>query len=474
MSALDALRTSLSGMNAQSTKLAGISNNIANSSTVGYKRVSTQFESLVLEGSSTGAYAMAGTTAHNRVAIGQVGQVQRTGVDTDIAVNGSGFIVVNDQADSNGAYLVTRAGSFRTDQFGNLVNSAGYFLQGVRLDAAGNPIGSLGDDNVDSLTTVNVNNFTASAAPTTEMTFWVNLPADQTSGSLTPLPAEDAFQTTVDYYDTLGKAQTLTYRYTPASQPVPSVTGQTNTWTLEVFDSASGSGNVDDPSRLVGLVGLEFDTATGTAGMIKAVRDAGGTHGTPGSQLTAGVPNPDDYGTTSLGAAVGTYNTTRGTLSITTGGGVTIPINIGAIGSAAGMTQLQGDFVTTRVEKDGSAFGLLQGVSFTEDGKVLATFSNGQSRPIYQLKLAMFANPDGLNPVGGDAYQMATTAGAVRLLNPGTGAAGTTAGGALEASTVDIGTELTNLIETQRAYSSNATVIRTSDQMLEEAANLKR
>ncbi|MDO9713405.1 flagellar hook protein FlgE [Paracraurococcus lichenis] len=481
MSALDALRTSLSGMNAQTTKLSGISNNIANSSTVGYKRVSTQFESLVLDGAASGATAMAGTAAHNRVAISQVGQVQNTGVDTDIAVNGSGFFVVNEHAASNGKYLATRAGSFRTDQFGNLVNSAGYFLQGTKLDANGLPIGSVGDNNVDSLQTVNVNSVTATAAATTKMTFFANLPASQT-GAISPAPAVDAFQSSVDYYDPLGKAQTLTYRFTPklaAAAVPPAVTAETNTWTLQVFDSATGTGPSDDPTRQVAAIGLEFNPSLGLGGTIKRVYDATGT-GTlypavvapATSQLSGGVPNPDH--TASTITPRGVYNPSAGTLTITTGGGVTLPISIGTVGGTASITQLEGDFTATRIEKDGSAFGMLQRVNVSDDGKVVATFSNGQSRPIYQLKLALFANPDGLNPVRGDAYEMVPGAGSVRLLNPGVGAAGATSGGALEASNVDIGTELTNLIETQRAYSSNASVIHTADQMLEEATNLKR
>ncbi|MBK1659949.1 flagellar hook protein FlgE [Paracraurococcus ruber] len=465
MSALDALRTSLSGMNAQTTKLAGISNNIANSSTVGYKRVSTQFESLVLDGASSGSTAMAGTAAHNRVSISQVGQVQKTGVDTDIAVNGNGFFVVNEHAASNGKYLATRAGSFRTDEFGNLVNSAGYFLQGTKLGANGQAVGSLGDNNVDSLQTVNINSVSASAAPTTAMKFYANLPADQT-GNITPPPSANAFQSSVDYYDPLGKAQTLTFTFTPklAAAGAP----DTNIWSLQVTDSATpAAGNP------VASVAIEFNTGATNAGTIKGVYAGNGLQTDSASPSTlAAVPNPDHTATTV--SPVGTYDPTLGTLTIATGGGVTLPIDIGAIGATAGMTQLQGDFTATRIEKDGSAFGLLQRVSVADDGKVMATFSNGQSRPIYQLKLALFANPDGLNPVRGDAYEMAKDAGAVRLLNPGTGAAGATSGGALEASNVDIGTELTNLIETQRAYSSNASVIHTADQMLQEAADLKR
>jgi flagellar hook protein FlgE len=492
MTAINALRTSTSGLNAQATKLAGISNNIANSSTVGYKRVDTQFESLVLEGTSSGSTALAGTAAHNRVEISKVGQVQSTGIDTDIAVNGNGFLVVNEDAGSDGKYLATRAGSFRPDANGNLVNAAGYYLQGVKLGADGLPVGNLGDNNLESLSTVNISNTSVASSPTTEMTFWANLPSAQTAPTLTP-PDHDTFISSVDYYDALGASQTLTYRFTPVVQDPATATGHSNQWTLEIFDSATGTGAAaTDSSRLVGRFGMEFwDETAGPnkAGTIKSLIDADGSHSkvsgfTSGTNL---VPDPATYGQDSTGVGGdadtlpdtvdgrGTYDAILGRLNIrVAGGAVDLPIKIGALDSISGMTQLAGNYTPVKVEKDGSAFGLLERVSVEKDGKVMATFSNGQSRAIYQVKLAVFPNADGLNPVRGDAYELSRQAGVVRLLTAGEGSAGTTSGGALEASNVDIGTELTNLIETQRAYSSNASVVRTADQMLEEATSLKR
>jgi flagellar hook protein FlgE len=480
MTAINALRTSTSGLNAQANKLAGISNNIANSSTVGYKRVDTQFESLVLEGTSSGSTALAGTTAHNRVEISKVGQVQSTGIDTDIAVNGNGFLVVNEGSGSNGKYLATRAGSFRPDASGNLVNAAGYYLQGVKLGADGLPVGNMGDNNLESLTTVNISNTSVASSPTTQMTFWANLPSTATAPSDIK-PDHNAFVSSVDYYDALGASQTLTYRFTPVvanATPTPPP-GNSNQWTLEIFDSATGTGEATDSSRVVGAVGVEFWNETAganRAGTIKSMFAENGPHTKPtsGPALSA-VPNPADYGATAATTAKGAYSVINGTLAVkVAGGAVELPIKVGTLDSISGITQLAGSYTPVKVEKDGSAFGLLERVSVENDGKVIATFSNGQSRAIYQVKLAVFPNADGLNPVRGDAYELSREAGAVRLLTAGEGAAGTTSGGALESSNVDIGTELTNLIETQRAYSSNASVVRTADQMLEEATNLKR
>lgn len=489
MTAINALRTSTSGLNAQATKLAGISNNIANSSTVGYKRVDTQFESLVLEGTSSGSTALAGTAAHNRVEISKVGQVQSTGIDTDIAVNGNGFLVVNEGAGSDGKYLATRAGSFRPDANGNLVNAAGYYLQGVKLGADGLPVGNMGDNNLESLTTVNISDTSVASSPTTQMTFWANLPSTQTAPADVK-PNNNAFVSSVDYYDALGASQTLTYRFTPVVPDMGAGTTNSNSWTLEIFDSATGAGDAADESRCVAMIGLEFwdeKAEAGKAGTIKAVIDQDGRN-TKSSPLTAaGVPNPVTHGQdktttdpawTATVSAKGDYDPLTGSLTVNVANdgarSVKLPIKIGVPDSISGVTQLAGNYTPVKVEKDGSAFGMLERVSVENDGKVVATFSNGQSRAIYQVKLAVFPNADGLNPVRGDAYELSRAAGAVRLLTAGEGSAGTTSGGALESSNVDIGTELTNLIETQRAYSSNASVVRTADQMLEEATNLKR
>lgn len=430
MSNLDAFRSSVTGMAAQSAKLSAISNNIANASTTGFKRTDTQFESMVLGTAAGGAPIAAGTRAVQRVEISKAGQLQSTGNPTDIAISGGGFLVVNRAADDSGAFLATRAGSFRLDAEGNLVNGAGYFLQGVPTDATGAMTGGDGTT-LGGLKTVNLSGVAVDAAPTTRMGFWANLPVGQTTAGA----AGTAYGSSVDYYDPLGRAQTLTFRFAPT---VATEAGtSSNTWTMTVADSASGA----DP---IGTVTLGFDGGTGR------LKQVGG-------------------------ADAAAYDAATGALTVKAGGGTQpIAIDIGMPGSASGLTQLSGDFFETRVDKDGAAPGTLQGVTVASDGKVVASFTNGQSRPVYQLRLATVTNPDGLTPVQGDAFEFSTRAGELRLGNPGEGTAGTTVGGALESSNVDMNVELTNLIETQRAYSSNATVIRTADEMLQETNNLKR
>jgi flagellar hook protein FlgE len=122
--------------------------------------------------------------------------------------------------------------------------------------------------------------------------------------------------------------------------------------------------------------------------------------------------------------------------------------------------------------QNGAPFGVLQGVSIGNDGIVSASFSNGTTRPIYQVDLVKVPNPDGLTPASGDAFNMSLEAGVPQIITPGQGGVGTLDAGSLEGSNVDITSQLTNMIQTQRAYSSNAMVVQTANQMLDTIAHL--
>ena len=432
MSINTALDSALSGLTAEAARLSSISSNVANSSTVGYKASETDFESMVL-GTGNGASSVAGATPVSWSDISTAGQIQSTGVNTDIAINGQGFMVVKDSPTANGSTYLTQAGSFRPDANGNLVNAGGYFLQGQAIDASGTagPV----PQNLSGLTTVNVSNLSVAAAPTTAMTFAANLPASDTASSATtPTPSSSTMQ----YYDGLGTAQTLQFQFVPTQ--AASGSPATNTWTMNIYDSASST-----PTTPTASATMSFSSTGASAGELATVTPTGGT-----------------------------YDPTAGTFSITTGDGSTLPINIGAIGSPGGMTQLDGSYTATKESQNGSGFGTLQGVTIGTGGIVTAAFSNGATRPIYQLDLAMVANPDGLTAANGGAFSISPDAGTPQLFQAGTGPVGTTEAGSLEGSNVDLNTELTNLIATQRAYSSSAEVIQIADQMLDVVNHLNQ
>src|SRR5690606_22868436 len=151
----------VSGLNAQSRSLAMISDNVSNVSTTGYKGASAQFASLVTRAAGAAGYSPGGVRTFTHYAITQQGLIQSTASATDVAIAGNGFFVVNTLPDGSGSQFSTRAGAFEPDAEGRLVNPAGVYLQGWRLDANGAPI------NVNQLETVDIDVATGTASPTT-------------------------------------------------------------------------------------------------------------------------------------------------------------------------------------------------------------------------------------------------------------------------------------------------------------------
>jgi flagellar hook protein FlgE len=174
-------------------------------------------------------------------------------------------------------------------------------------------------------------------------------------------------------------------------------------------------------------------------------------------------------------AASATYDNLTGVISLGTETG-TVETFIGTPETVTGLTQTGAlEQSSIRLDyKDGSGYGEYKGVEIDQRGIVRAYFTNDQFRPIYQIPVINFANPNDLEPVGAQAYAVTTSAGNMALGNSGEQLSGKIIGYALTKSTVDVAQELTQLIETQRAYSSNAKIIQTVDEMLQETTNIKR
>ena len=151
-----------------------------------------------------------------------------------------------------------------------------------------------------------------------------------------------------------------------------------------------------------------------------------------------------------------------------------IELSIGAIGDTSGLTQLSDTFAPTAIVKNGSPVGNLTGVEIDENGFVHALYDSGFTRTIYQIPLADVPNPNGLEALSNQVYQVSSDSGAFFLWDAGDGPTGEVVGYAREESATDVAAELTQLIQTQRAYSSNAKIIQTVDEMLQETTNIKR
>jgi flagellar hook protein FlgE len=419
MSIYGAMFAGVSGLAAQSNALGMISDNIANVNTIGYKGVSARFSTLVTQAATQTTHTPGGVMSSPYSFINRQGLLQGSSSGTDLAVAGQGFFVVNQAANPGFGddFYFTRAGSFNPDQNGNLVNAAGYYLQGYDLRNGTPPPSS---STFTGLQTVNISNLSGSAAATTGIALGVNLPS---TAAVT-----DSFSVTAQVFDSLGNAHDMDVVFTKTAL---------NTWSWAASDPTM-DGGATSSGTAVGSGDIVFDT-----------------DGTP---LTFSPVAPS--------VALSGFTTGAGNSTVT--------LDLGNVGGTNGMTQFAGDFTISNIDQDGVRFGNYTGITINEEGIVTALFDNGQRLDIYQLPLGMFRNPNGLESRSGNVYLETNRSGNFQLNLAGNGGAGDIAPAALESSTVDLAEEFTKMIITQRAYSANTKVITTADDMLDELIRVKR
>ncbi|MBI1264010.1 MAG: flagellar hook-basal body complex protein [Alphaproteobacteria bacterium] len=463
MSINSAMIAGASGLLANSSALAAISDNIANVNTTGFKRVNTVFTpNYKVSGGGEARYSSGGVTSNSRLDIASAGILNPSASPTHLAIDGNGFFVVRGSpaasAGSNAA-LFTRSGAFQTDSSGFLRNDAGMYLYGwpVRADGtvAQNP------SNLDELEAVNLSNIGGAAEATSSIRINANLQASQAvspaaatydvanpafnmaSGAVTP-----DFQRTIQVFDTQGgvRSVTLSMLKSPTA----------NQWFTELHvepagDVVTGAG-LNNGQIATGVVAFDtngrIDPATTTL------------------PTTLSFLSSDFAG--ALGANQAQWAPSTGV------GAQSISLDFGTAGSPGGITQFDSPSTLNSTTVDGALFGAFAGVEVSQDGFVSARFSNGVVRQIYQIPIATVANPNGMASVGGASFQVTENSGVFTMNVPGRGAAGSIASSSVENSNVDIATEFSNLIVTQRAYSASSRIITTADEMLAEAIQMKR
>ncbi|KAA0591850.1 flagellar hook protein FlgE [Azospirillum lipoferum] len=414
MSLYSAMRSGVSGMSAQSSRLAAISDNISNSQTVGYKRATVDFSTLVTSPGSRSTYTASGVQSATHYQVQQDGTILGTGSSTDMAISGNGFFVVGNKASGTPQYSLTRAGSFLPDEAGFLHNNAGQYLEAWKLNPDGT-MPNVSTSRFDDLQSVNIGNLVYGGSKTTQMDFSGNLPAQAVAG--------DSFTSSPTFYDGLGNPLDLSLTWTKTATP--------NQWTLTAT-GPTGYTVTGAPATL---------TFAATGPYAGKPVDGAGLPLDPMPSLTVNspaTPTADSF-TMSLG----------------------------------NVTQLNGDYVPT-VTGDGAKVGQVTSVNIDDSGKLWVMYDNGARQALYQIPIATVTNPDGLVAQDGNTYTLGADTGTLTLGAGKQGSAGSVVGSALEQSNVDIATELVSLIETQRAYSSSATLVRTADEMVEETTRLKR
>jgi flagellar hook protein FlgE len=284
------------------------------------------------------------------------------------------------------------------------------------------------------MTTVNIGNIGLSAASTDKITILGNLPS-QDSGLTTP---GAPFTTSSEYFTGLGASERVSLNW--------QATTTKNEWVVSVADTNGAS---------LGSVTVLFN-------------DSGSLAGSPlsYSNVTSSAVAPSAFA----------FDTATGKASLTLNNGTTpqvIEIDLGAPGTFGGITQFAGDF-TQSFNRNGSNLGELMRTEIDETGTLFGVFDNGQRRPLFQIPVGTVANPNGLVELKGNAYALSGSTGSFFAAQGNTGSTGSVNSNALEGSNVDIAEEMTDLIKAQRAFSTNAKVITTVDDMMDETTRLKR
>lgn len=436
MSLFGSLTAAISGLTAQSRALGDISDNVANSQTVGYKRVDTSFESYVTQSNAemNAPGAVVARPDYTNSVQGTIQQVD--GAPLSLAISGQGyFSVAMAKGAQNGMpvfderQFFTRAGDVSVDKNGYLVNSSGYYLQGWPADGAGNP-----DRTV--LAPIRTNQQVFNPVATSEIDIGANLPPD---AATTPV-----IQSKI--YDALGNLHTVNLTFTKTAE---------NAWTLAI--------NAPDatPSTTLGTVALGFNSSnTGSipAGTLSRMSGATGSVTLPGSTATgdpAAIAFSADFG--------------QGAQKVT--------LNLGQFNVAQGLTQYANS--TSEVEvrnnaQNGVPLGAYSGLSIGDNGDVTVNYDNGQSRVIARIPLVAFSDPDKLQRLDGQAFMRTPESGEARVTDIASNGVGKLVTGSVESSNVDIASEFTKLIVAQRAYSANTKVVTTSDEMLQDTINMRR
>jgi flagellar hook protein FlgE len=424
MSLFGALTTAISGLGSQSRSLGHISDNVANSQTVGFKRIDTNFVSY-LTSSSASAHSPGTVVARPSYTNTVQGTIEQSDYPLALAIGGQGFFsVASSQGTVNGLptfedrQFYTRAGDFRMDRDGYIRNGSGYYLQGWPIDATTN------EPDRTIINPIRIDQQVFNPVPTTEIDYSAFLPATAAVGNV--------YTSQANAYDALGIRQPVNLTFTKTA---------TNTWDLTV-----GAPNSTPAS--FGPTTLTFgDGVTGNSGTIVAIGGVG----------VAGDPAIFSIGT----------NFGQGTQSI--------DINFGTFNEATGLTQFDADDFSVRNQsQNGVPLGAYAGVTLAENGDVFVNYDNGQSRIAGRIPLVAFNDPDKLQRLDGQAFQRTLESGEARVTDASSNGVGKLVTGSIERANVDIANEFTKLIVAQRAYTANTRIVTTADELLQETINMKR
>lgn len=421
---LTSLFTGISGLNANSLALSVIGDNVANANTVGFKASRANFGDILSQtlGGSSAMQIGRGAMIIDIQKLFSQGTLETTSNPLDLAIEGDGFFVIRQE---NGPTYYTRAGQFRINKDGYMVDPNGYLLQAYQIDANGNLTGGIGD--------VYLAGLASSPSASSNITMQVNLdsrdsvaqPWTFTSGTTLPASNTYNYSTAITIYDSQGNPH-LVYAYFRKTDQ--------NEWEARI---------VYDNRQSVPPGSVNYVEATGSP--ITLTFDANGNlTSTPTGSLT--------------------FN-----FAYWTGGG-TQPVTINLSNS----TQFGSPNAVFFQNQNGYTAGNLIAVTVDQDGVIAGVFTNGQVRNVAQVVLAKFVAAHNLTKVGKNLFLESFSSGGPTYGAPGTVGVGKVFANSLEASNVDLAEEFIRMIAAQRGYQANVRVITTTDNMLNELMNIVR
>jgi flagellar hook protein FlgE len=506
----------LSGLNGAAKSLDVIGNNIANASTVGFKGSQAQFADVYansLNGAG-GNQAGIGTKVSQIAQQFTQGNVESSANPLDIAINGAGFFRMS----VAGATQYSRNGQFSLDKEGYMVNAQGAKLTGYGASATGGLLAG-------SPVPLQINTADLKPVATTRVDTVMNLDSGSSTPLTTPFNAKDRssynHQTPIDVYDTLGNSHVMSTFYVktgPGNWNVYVANDGTEITNLKVAGAAQGTGasftavnNARAAWTTASTAVPPNPTATATAlanyateakNLVVAAAAAAGATVAQQAAITAAatssgttVGNTPDLVDGDIADAVSVPPVPVGhlnfdgngalsnalmapqTLPLTvtlpifppTGANTTLAVSLGFVGTS----QYGSATSEKKSTQDGYTAGNLQRFAASADGTILGQYSNGQSQALGQIVLANFANPNGLSPLGNNAWAETSNSGVPLVGAPASGSLGVLQSSAVENSNVDLTAELVNMITAQRVYQANAQTIKTQDSVLQTLVNLR-
>jgi flagellar hook protein FlgE len=462
------LFSGVSGLQNHQTRMDVIGNNISNINTTGFKRNRVTFQDMLyqqLQGAAKPTEDLGGVNP-KEVGLGMQisaidtihiqGSLQTTGVQTDLAITGQGFFILDDM----GKQLFTRAGQFSVDQDGTMVNPAnGMKVQGwmaedfngrVIVDVSA-PVGDI---------TIPIGGKDPAKA-TTLVDFACNL--DKRIPELPENPTGDqvrdsTWQTTTEIYDSFGDVHILRVNFTR-------VPGTPNSWNASVMVDPQNEINTNatigfgDEAPAAGGPTTFVVNFSNDGTLLSAEDGAGNVSGASGQvqmfvayDVQTATPNED--GTPTRQEFV---------------------LNLGNVGAyTRSITQYAEASSSKAVEQDGRRMGYLENIKIDSTGAITGVYDNGSSRIIAQVALATFPNQGGLEKAGDNTFRMSNNSGMANIGASGVAGKGKIVAGALEMSNVDMSDAFVDMIVTQRGFQANSRTIQTADQLLQELLTLKR